>query len=296
MLRRIAALVAAGALLAGCGGGSRPAARPVAVPSSAPAVSQAPPAGRAPSKSFEIGIRTDTFTRDGTRPLRTTTWYPKASGRYPLVLFSHGLHGDPADFTPLLSRWARAGFVVVAPAYPNTSRNAPKFDLGDVLNQPADASFVLTKTLAGPLSARIDPAQVAATGHSAGGITTVGLFTVGRDERLRAGIVFAGAAIGFAATFAGPAAPLLFVHGDADEVVSYASGKAVYDRDPWPKALLTLPGASHSTPYARESDPAYGTVAASTLDFLRYALYGDPAARGRLAADTRPAGQFDDRL
>jgi dipeptidyl aminopeptidase/acylaminoacyl peptidase len=212
------------------------------------------------------------------------------------VLFSHGLHGDPADLTPLLSRWAGAGFVVVAPAYPHTSRGAPRFDLGDVLNQPADASFVLTKTLAGALSARIDPAQIAATGHSAGGITTVGLFTVGRDERLRAGIVFAGAAIGFTATFAGPAAPLLFVHGDADDVVSYTSGKAVFDRAPGPKALLTLPGGGHSAPYVKESDPAYRVVAASTADFLRYALYGDPGARGRLAADAKPAGQLDDRL
>jgi dienelactone hydrolase len=296
MLRRIAVLAVAGALLAGCGTRPSTAARPVVASPTASVPSQAPPVGRAPSQSFGVGIRTDTFTRDGTRPLRTTTWYPKATGKFPVVVFSHGLHGDPSDFAPLLSRWAAAGFVVVAPAYPHTSRNAARFDLGDVMNQPGDASFVLTQTLAGPLKASVDPAHIAATGHSAGGITTVGLFTVGRDKRLSAGIVFAGAAIGFTATFAGAAAPLLFVHGEADDVVSYTAGKAVYDRAPWPKALLTLPGEGHSAPFVRESNAAYRSVSTSTLDFLRYALYGDPAARGRLAADAKPAGVLDDRL
>jgi fermentation-respiration switch protein FrsA (DUF1100 family) len=89
---------------------------------------------------------------------------------------------------------------------------------------------------------------------------------------------------------------LLFVHGEADEVVSYASGKALYDALPWPKALLTLPGEGHSAPYLRESTAGYRVVAASTLDFLRYTLYGDAAARARLRADARPAGVLDDRL
>src|SRR3712207_7878448 len=62
--------------------------------------------GRAPTRSFEVVSRTDTYTRDATRVIRTTTWYPKGSGRFPVVLFSHGLRGDPADFAPLLSTWA----------------------------------------------------------------------------------------------------------------------------------------------------------------------------------------------
>ena len=40
-----------------------------------------------------------------------------------------------------------AGFVVVAPAYPLTSRNAPRLAPGDVRNQPADAAFVLAIAL-----------------------------------------------------------------------------------------------------------------------------------------------------
>jgi dienelactone hydrolase len=298
---RVAALlVAATFALSGCGLGSGPPSgrvAPIGAPTAGGSVSAPPiPAGRAPTRTFDVATRSDTYTRDGTRVLKTTAWYPKTSGRYPLVVFSHGLQGLPADFAPLLRQWAAAGFVIVAPAYPKTSRGAAEFDVLDVLNQPADASLVVTRTLAGPLKSIIDPARVGAAGHSGGAITTIGLFTIGRDDRLRAGVVFAGAAIGVGTNFVGTPAPLFFVHGDADEVVSFASGKAVFDALRWPKALLTLPGEGHSAPFQREGSPSFKTVAASTLDFLRYSLYGDPDAKSRLAKDANPAGKLDNRL
>jgi dienelactone hydrolase len=291
--RILATLAVVAVAVAGCGAQPVGEAAPL-TRASAPAA--APPDGRAPSRSFEVAVRTDTFTRDGTRTLRTRTWYPRSGGPFPVVVFSHGLRGHPDQFAPLLRGWAAAGFVVVAPAYPKTNRDTTDFDVLDVLNQPADASFVLTQVLAGALRSSIDPARVAAAGHSGGAITTVGLFTIARDERLSAGIVFAGAAIGVGTNFVGAASPLFFVHGEADEVVSYATGKAVFDAVPWPKALLTLPGQDHSGPFLRESNPAFKMVATATLDFLRYTLYGDAAARGRLAADAKPSGVFDDRL
>jgi dienelactone hydrolase len=287
--------------LAGCGSGPIRKAGPTAAGRSAAGSARSadstfkPPAGHAPSRSFDVSVREDTFTRDGSRTQRTTTYHPTGSGPFPLVVFSHGLQGAPADFAPLLKKWAAAGLVVVAPAYPKTTRGAAQFDVTDVLNQPADASFVLTQVLAGPLSSKIKKDQIAAAGHSAGGITTVGLFTVARDPRLRAGVVFAGAAITGTA-FVGSAAPILFVHGDADEVLSYAAGKAVFDALPWPKALLSLPGQGHTPPYERESNPAYRAVSTTTVDFLRYALYGDGAARDRLGQDAKPAGVLDNRL
>lgn len=287
--------------LGGCGVADRVGrtsqAAPITVESSGPASTlPALPAGQAPSRTFEVASRTDTFTRDGVRVLKTTTWYPRAEGRYPMVLFSHGLQGLPADFAPLLRQWAAAGFVVVAPAYPKTSRGAAKFDVLDVLNQPGDASFVITQSLAGAVKDRIDPARIGAAGHSGGAVTTIGLFTIGRDERLRSGVVFAGTALGVGTNFIGAAVPLYFVHGDADEVVDYASGKQVFDALPWPKALLTLPGQDHSAPFQRESSPAFKVVATSTLDFLRYTLYADPAAKARIANDVKPTGVLDNRL
>jgi fermentation-respiration switch protein FrsA (DUF1100 family) len=52
------------------------------------------------------------------------------------------------------------------------------------------------------------------------------------------------------ATVRGLRAPLLVIHGDADEVVPYAQGRAVFDAAPEPKTLFTVRGGRH---YAMEA-------------------------------------------
>ncbi|MEU2610371.1 chlorophyllase [Micromonospora sp. NPDC007271] len=312
MLRRRAALAAAALLtagLAGCSSGTLPA-RPAA-PSASPKTSApAPrvPAGHAPTESFAVGVRQLKLNRDGDRALPVTVWYPAsgaaggapersaaaADGRFPVVMFSHGLGARPEDYQLLLSRWAAAGFVVAAPRFPHTGAGGDGNVL-DVLNQPADVSYALTRVLAldekpdDPLHGRLDTDRVAAAGHSAGGVTTIGLFTAGRDDRLDAGIVFAGTALGVGTAFAGAAAPQLFVHGQADEVVDYAAGKAVYDAVPWPKAMLSLPKGDHGRALLSDGG-TLRVVADTTVEFLRWTLYGDAAARQRLPADATRGG------
>jgi fermentation-respiration switch protein FrsA (DUF1100 family) len=241
----------------------------------------------------------------GDRPLPVTIWAPDAdAGRFPVILFSHGLTGTPRDYEPLLERWASAGFVVVAPTYPYTSRGTERLDALDVVNQPADATYVLTEVLkldrrAGDaLRGRLATDRLAAAGHSAGGITTIGLFSVARDERLDAGVVLAGSALGVGLGFTGPPAPLFFVHGQQDSVVSYASGRAAYDSVPWPKAFLTLPDGDHGQSLLREGNRAFDVVAGSTLDFWRWSLYGDADAKRRLPDDVGSTGlgRLDDKL
>ncbi|MBQ1013674.1 chlorophyllase, partial [Micromonospora sp. M51] len=218
------------------------------------------------------------------------------------VMFSHGLGGRPDDYATLLTRWAAAGFVVAAPAFPHTSRGADNNVL-DVLNQPADVSYALDQVLAldgkagDALRGRLDGERVAAAGHSAGGVTTIGLFTASRDERLDAGVVFAGTALGVGTAFAGAAAPQLFVHGELDEVVEYAAGKAAYDKVPWPKAMLSLPKGDHGR--ALLSDGATLRVVSDTsVEFLRWSLYGDPDAKKRISTDATRGdiATFDDHL
>ncbi|MGI5214567.1 alpha/beta hydrolase family protein [Plantactinospora sp. CA-290183] len=294
-------------------GGPGPTAGPTTAAPSVPAV-----AGVAPSQRFAVGVRELKLARGGNRPLPTTVWYPAtgtagdapkrsaraADGRFPVVVFSHGLTARPADYRPLLLPWAAAGFVVVAPAYPHTSRGAPSYQVLDVVNQPADASYVLDEVLrldtrdGDPLRGHLDTDRVAAAGHSAGGVTTIGLFTVGRDERLDAGIVLAGTALGVGTAFGGPAAPQLFVHGRADNVVSYAAGRAAYDRVPWPKAMLTLPKGDHVGALLGNDDGALDVVTGSTVEFLRWTLYGDPAAKRRLPDRAARGGlaTLDDHL
>jgi dienelactone hydrolase len=308
MSRRRTSVLAAAALLtvglAGCSNGAAPAVRSVpAAPPKATTPAPRVPAGHAPTETFAVGVRQLKLNRDGDRPLPVTVWYPArgaaggapersapaATGRFPVVMFSHGLGARPEDYQLLLSRWAAAGFVVAAPRFPHTGTGGDGNVL-DVLNQPADVSYALTQVLAldtkadDPLRGRLDPERVAAAGHSAGGVTTIGLFTSGRDERLDAGIVFAGTALGVGTAFAGAAAPQLFVHGEADEVVNYAAGKAVYDAVPWPKAMLSLPKGDHGRALLTDGK-ALRVVSDTTVEFLRWTLYGDAKAKDRLPAD-----------
>jgi fermentation-respiration switch protein FrsA (DUF1100 family) len=307
-------------LLAGCS--SDPAQRATAertraAQAQAPAAAPKLPARPAPGKPLAVGTRSLTTKRDG-REIKATIWYPAAGkaggkarrgakvagGDFPIVVFSHGLNGAPSDYRGLLTAWAAAGFVVVAPAYPHTTRGASQFNVLDVVNQPADASQVLTATLgldraAGdPLRGHLDTQRVAGAGHSAGGITTVGLFTLSRDNRFDAGVVLAGNALGVGTKFAGPAASLLFVHGADDPLVSLASGKETFDKAPWPKAFLTLPSGDHAAPYLNPASPSWDVVAETTTDFLRWSLYGDPAAKKRLGTDAGRGGLgvLDNRL
>ncbi|HET6533526.1 MAG TPA: chlorophyllase [Actinoplanes sp.] len=291
MIRRTATLlILALGLAGGCSQANRSDPDPaVRTPSAAPATTTATPTAtpsRAPEREFRIEERELDFSRGPDRPLETTVWYPAdGDGPFPLVVFSHGLASEPAAYTSVLRPWARAGFVVAAPRYPHTAYRVPDFDAVDVLNQPADAAEVITRMLAvnrkpgDPLAGRIDPDRIAAAGHSAGGVTTIGMFSGVRDERLDAGIVLSGRRV-LPVPFAGEPAPMLFVHGKRDRTVRYAEGLAAFDAVPWPKAMMAVTEGGH---VAITKD--FLPVIATTTDFLRWALYGDERARDRLAAD-----------
>ena len=263
-----------------------------------------PPAGTAPAGAFAVGRRDFAFARGADRPLPTRVWYPAtgpapatgprpvdgaapATGRFPLIMFSHGLTSSPDDFAALLSRWAQAGFVVAGPAFPRTTYGAPAFDSGDIVNQPADVRHVLDQLLApagDPLGAAIDPRRLAAAGHSGGGITTAGLFSAHRDERLTAGVVIAGTDFQ-GAPFTGPPAAMLFVHGRADDTVSFGAGHTVFRAVPWPRAMLAVTDGGHVI-----EDASFEAITQTTTEFWRWSLYGDTAARSRVPAAAAAGG------
>jgi poly(3-hydroxybutyrate) depolymerase len=261
-----------------------------------PAETFVPAPGGAPADAAGVGHRDFTFTR-GKRRLPVRVWYPAAgdgrtpaAGRFPLMLFSHGLTSAPGDYAAILTAWARAGIMVAGPTYPHTSYGAARFDSGDIAEQPHDASAVLTALLAmdDPLAAHIDPARLGAGGHSAGAITTAGLFSRYRDTRLTAGVLVAGT--DFRSTpFTGPPAGLLFVHGRKDATVSWAAARTVFAAVPWSRAMLTLPAGRLVLTGAD-----LATAVRTSTEFLRWALYGDAAARAR----TAPGGSagWDDQL
>jgi fermentation-respiration switch protein FrsA (DUF1100 family) len=309
-------VLGAGGAVAACGGGGtgQPAPAPApaastsatssavtttakpprksAVSDSRALVAATPSPGVAPVTTFAVTERHLKFTHGSDRPLPTTVWAPVASapGPFPLILFSHGLTAAPADYAQILKTWAAAGFVVAAPAYPHTSRGVADVEPLDVANQPGDASSVITQTLAlngktsDPLHARIDVTRIAAAGHSAGGITTIGLFTADRDDRLKAGLVLAGEQL-IPGSWGGPPAPMLFVHGKQDRTVPYAQGLAAFQSVPWSRAMLTITSGGHVNTASN-----IGPVLTTTTDFLRWSLYGDPAAKTRLKSDATKGG------
>ncbi|MEV4498879.1 alpha/beta hydrolase [Micromonospora arborensis] len=262
------------------------------------------PTRRAPEGSYAVGVRTLTLDPRSSRPLPVTIWFPAAAngvadGRFPVVVYSHGLYSRPDLHAGLTTRWAAAGFVVAAPAFPHTRQGAAHFSRDDVRNQPADGWRLirhlgrLDRNRADPLAGHLDLSSIAAAGHSAGGYTTSGMFSEGHAARLRSGIVIAGG--GLPGSFAGPPAPVLFVHGTSDAVVPVTVGRAAYRRAPGPAAFLSMLGQDHGA-YLTPGNPGFAPVLATTTDFLRWTLYGDQAAGARLAADARtPMTSYESR-
>jgi dienelactone hydrolase len=207
----------------------------------------------------------------GARPLRT-------GGPYPLVIFGHGFAVTPAIYAPLLRAWARAGYVVAAPVFPLGNANAPGGpNEADLVNQPADMSFVITRMLgasaapAGPFSGLIDVRHVAVSGQSDGGDTALSAAYNQhfRDRRIDAAIILSGQEIpgvgGY--DYRAPGPPLLATQGLADTINLPSTTYAFFDPARPPKYLLTLPGAPHLPPYTAEQ-PQLAIIERVTVAFL----------------------------
>jgi dienelactone hydrolase len=216
-----------------------------------------------------------------------------AGAPYPLLVFGHGFAVTPGTYTSLLRSWARAGFVVAAPAFPLENAHAPGGpNEADLPNQPADMSFVISSMLAlsaspsNPLKHSIDPRQVAVAGQSDGGDTALATAydPAHRDPRVGAAVILSGAEIpgheGFGFPAAGP--PLLAVQGTADTVNPPALTDAFFGPAPRPKFELQLPGAEHLPPYTSQQ-PQLSIVERVSADFLDAFLLHRPGALARMA-------------
>jgi predicted dienelactone hydrolase len=149
--------------------------------------------------------------RLGQRPLVTQIRYPlaqRSSGRqpargpFPLLLFAPGFMQCGGPYSRLLNAWASAGYVVAAVNFPRTDCHAgPAAYEPDLVNQPPDMSFVLSRLLAlgskpgDRFSGLLNRHQIAAAGQSDGGDTVAALAANAccRDHRLDAAAVLSGA-------------------------------------------------------------------------------------------------------
>jgi acetyl esterase/lipase len=206
-------------------------------------------------------------------------------------VFAHGFALTPDDYAPLLRTIASAGYVVAAPIFPLTNAHAAGGpDEADLVNQPRDISFVITRLLAlnrsnGRLHSAVEPSRIAVAGQSDGGITALAVAydARDRDRRVHAVIIMSGARpVGFG-SFPRDGPPLLAMQGTADALNAPATTAAYFSVARRPKFLLWLVGASHRPPYTDEQ-PQLGIVERSVVAFLGHYLEGRPLAAFERAA------------
>ncbi|WP_207914217.1 MULTISPECIES: carbohydrate-binding protein [unclassified Micromonospora] len=243
----------------------------------------------APTTPFRVGVRRYNWTR-GSRPCTTYVYYPAtgapggnpvtdapvAAGVFPVYNFTHGYGSSPQNSLFIIRALAAAGFIVPAPHF---QHNFSDVNNG---NTSKDVSEILTRTLAlngsGPLAGHINTSiGVGVSGHSLGGMTTHGLLTSWPDSRIISANPQSCVDMGNPASSV--KAKVLFVHGDRDSTTQYSSARQAYTEMPAPKAFLTFVGGSHTSFWSDSRFPA------TVVDWARWSMYGDTAARDRLPSD-----------
>jgi dienelactone hydrolase len=315
--RPLSALLAAlTVVLAACGGpsGDDPTGDTSTSTSAEPTSEAAVPSPGGPPDPLEVDVFTETLvdssrptaagTRTparGERSLVTHIAHPTGGGPYPLIVLAHGLGGHPEEYADTTPLWASDGFIVASPTFPLTNREVPRAsdNIGDVVNQPGDVSFVIDQVLeaggdpASPLHGLVDPDAIGVVGHSLGGATTwaVAFNTATHDPRIDSAVIFAGLTLPMPeGEFAFDSGlPLLVLHGDDDDV-PLDTDLAAYEQAVSPKWFVTLLGASHVPPFTDSSSPYDELVTRTVLDFWHGTLDDDAQALERVTADaTDPA-------
>jgi dienelactone hydrolase len=216
------------------------------------------------------------------RTLETTVRVPQAEGRFPLIVFSHGVDGHPDKFVRLLDAWAAAGYVVVAPAFPISNAHVPgEASVFDLQEQSGDVSFLIDEVLSRShvpgdvLEGVVDNERIGIGGLSLGAATT---YTAAfgeccTDERVDAVVALAGLEVPVepdrrdVPTFVG--------HSDDDPLLDHDSAVRMYEGATGPAYLLTVFGGLHAFAYEDHGHPAGPVIDLSTTRFWDRYLRGD---------------------
>jgi dienelactone hydrolase len=237
------------------------------------------------------------------RSLPTTIWLPPSGvpdRPRPLILFAVGYDSYPGIYAPLLSAWAKAGFVVAAPTFPDENPAAVAAQQtnteGDLANEPADLAYVgraLEQASARHVAScpgvfgMIESHVLVVAGHSDGAIAAaLFAFGTGSDPQgipesvlragfsLRAALIFSGAEDAFDPYGApDPHLPLLMVQSAGDhcnpERDAVALYRAIHVDE---RFFLLLRTAQHRSPFDGTDEPAFTLVTATSIRFLRLSV------------------------
>ena len=256
---------------------------------------RAEPAGTVSQQRYQPGIfqvkREAFLATDSSRPTQKNRTYAGSEARtfkgsiwraegvstpMPLLVYSHGFMSFHDEGEYLARLLASKGYTVVAVNYPLTHFFAPgKPLIDDVVNQPADVSFLIDTMLArsadpqDKLHGTIDPERIAVAGLSLGGLTSELVAFHGKvlDRRIKAAVSIAGpAAMLTDAFFRSNPVPFMMIGGDVDAMVPYETNAAPIPHKYPGSVLVTIKGGSHA---------GFSAMAASVLRF-----YGNPDSLG----------------
>ena len=283
-----------------------------------------------------IGLRTVTWTDTnpsaglvvnpapggsaGPRTLVTEIWYPSVGGSkkapntgqtpdyqggpFPVIVFAHGFDTLPATYKPLLASWVKAGFIVVAPLFPDENANKinslgprtiaqSELAESDVVNEPYDIAWVagevesgthgVASSGAGWLKGLAEPGKIAIAGHSDGAQAVAALVYsekyASTYEAMAAHpfavLVLSGSEL--SGTYSAPAEapPVLFVQSAVDDCnLPQEAGTLFHDIGGG--FFLKLNAAHHFSPYVGIGSAA-PVVERVTAAFLERALVGAPS-------------------
>lgn len=179
-------------------------------------------------------------------------WLPNPAARW-TILYSHGNAEDIGDDLPLLRELHDAGFAVLAYDYRGYGLSTGRASVRGAEQDAAAAYAYLTRTLG------VAPGRVIVHGRSLGGGPSAWL----ASREPVAGLVLEStftSALGVSPwgrafpydwfrtrrRIERVRAPVLVIHGTADEVIPFANGQALFRAVRTPKQSLWVDGAGHN--------------------------------------------------
>jgi dienelactone hydrolase len=244
-------------------------------------------------------------TTDGRAGVETTGARPAyGRGPFPWIVFAHGYDTTPDTYKALLDAWTRAGFVVVAPVFPDTSTAGVAAEHGvnteaDDDYQPGDVAFVTRQVLASdrghdatcPLvKGLLETKSVGLAGQSDGASTVAALAYGSAYRALGAGIPYKAVAAlsgeqlyGNDNTYSHKAGDpaLLVTQSDTDACNVPENSMLLYqyvdNPDSW---FLELLNVAHLPPYTGTAPASFGVVAKVSTQFFQLELDGEQPGAG----------------
>lgn len=258
------------------------------------------------------------------REIRLQVVYPKTSGTFPVVVFSHGAFCNPQLYAAITDHWVSHGYAVVLPDHPDSPNNQPPLrpdQMGRITEtRIADVNFIFANleriaTAAG-IPGQFNTGRLAVAGHSFGSVmamakaglwirTPDGNRIQYLDPRIRGAVIMSGVGqmdeMMAPDAFSGLAIPLIATGGTLD--VGNTGGPTIHPWE-WRMSPFTLapPGDKFSvvlengdhylgglicrTDRGGADDPQGASIDASlTLAFLDAYVKDEPEAIRFLARD-----------